>query len=510
MKILYYNWAPLFDPLKRGGGVRLYQEGLIKRALAEGHQVVYFSAGVRYNSLRPGLRVVDTVRAYGVHSVREFEIVNSPVLAPSHHQFGRQLSREDEERYSEFLIEFIDSHGPFDVLHLNNAEGIPLSLLNDRARLNVKRVVLSLHNYHLLCQQVNLWHAERAACNDYQQGRRCTHCVTPPSTFEVLAASTYHDIISKAVTEGSKAHQALFYFYMRAKGVARRLLRAKRQLLSTGARPELQLLSVPTLADGERFRTHRSTAVAMINSGVDVALPVSYRVAAIFEGAGVSPSKLHPRYIATNFAASFELHAARSRTIRRQDATGILLNIAFLGYARKDKGFFFLLDALAALPAEAKKMISVTLAARGAAQQSGMIDASLTGFARQRVLDGYDHSDLKDILSNVDLGIVPVMWEDCLPQVAYEFVGNEVPILVSNMGGAPELVGPAELVFRAGDVDDFCRRIIAILQRPSILVEFWDNEKIPVLDWQAHWKELMAVYHEAAEMRPINRMKAEI
>jgi glycosyltransferase involved in cell wall biosynthesis len=509
LRILYYNWVPLFDSLKRGGGVRIYQEGLIQRALEEGHQVTYFSAGVRYNLLRKGLRAVRSTRHPGSASIREFEIINSPIMSPSYHQFGREPSKEELAAYCSFLIEFINENGPFDVFHLNNAEGIPFSLFYDRSCLKIGKVVISLHNYQLLCQQVNLWHAERVACTNYQHGRRCLRCVTPPSRLEVLAACTFHDLIAGAVDEGSKAHGFLFHIYSRVKGVARRMLHAKRRLARSLSRPAISVEPPRTEMNAAMFRRHRHEAVAMVNSGIDVATAVSHRVAEIFLSAGVSPSKLEVKYIATNFASSFSRQAAKHRAVRRSEVSSGRLHIAFLGYARRDKGFFFLLAALAALPAQAKRRIKVTLAARGVGQHANLIEKSLRGFAGRRVIDGYAHSELKSLLDDIDLGIVPVVWEDCLPQVAYEFVGNNVPILAANMGGAPELVGPAEFIFKAGDCADFAKRLTSILGSPLSLQKFWDNDRIPMIDWKTHWRDLMSIYSATSGRDVEEKAKAE-
>jgi glycosyltransferase involved in cell wall biosynthesis len=76
---------------------------------------------------------------------------------------------------------------------------------------------------------------------------------------------------------------------------------------------------------------------------------------------------------------------------------------------------------------------------------------------------------MSQILADVDLGIVPVLWEDNLPQVAIECVASGVPILTSDRGGAQELLGCPDLVFRAGSCRDFYARLEAILENPSIL-----------------------------------------
>ena len=56
------------------------------------------------------------------------------------------------------------------------------------------------------------------------------------------------------------------------------------------------------------------------------------------------------------------------------------------------------------------------------------------------------------IISQMDVGLVPVMWEDNLPQVAIEMHARHVPLLTSDLGGAQELANFPEMVFKAGDV----------------------------------------------------------
>src|SRR6185312_8503937 len=84
-------------------------------------------------------------------------------------------------------------------------------------------------------------------------------------------------------------------------------------------------------------------------------------------------------------------------------------------------------------------------------------------FASVTFYDGYTHAQLPQILSGVDLAVVPVLWEDNLPQVAIECVAFGVPILTSNRGGAQELLGCRQLVFRAGSCEDFHAKLQGIL-----------------------------------------------
>ena len=95
--------------------------------------------------------------------------------------------------------------------------------------------------------------------------------------------------------------------------------------------------------------------------------------------------------------------------------------MAYLGYMRQDKGFFFLLESLFSIPDAMAARMSVTIAAP--IREAAPIER-LRGLAHRfravRVFDGYTHATLDKVLEGVNLGLVPVLWEDNLPQVAIE------------------------------------------------------------------------------------------
>ncbi len=95
-------------------------------------------------------------------------------------------------------------------------------------------------------------------------------------------------------------------------------------------------------------------------------------------------------------------------------------------------------------------------------------------------LDAYSHDGLDALLAGVDVGVVPVLWHDNLPQVAIEMHARHIPLLTSDMGGAQELGNCPEMVFAAGDIGAFHARIEALLAGRIDMDRYWENARAPV------------------------------
>ena len=50
-------------------------------------------------------------------------------------------------------------------------------------------------------------------------------------------------------------------------------------------------------------------------------------------------------------------------------------------------------------------------------------------------MNGYAKSEQGRLLGEIDLGVIPSLWEDNLPQVAIEYIASGIPIVASDAGG---------------------------------------------------------------------------
>lgn len=495
MRILYYNWADYLDPEKRGGGVSVYQRNLVKTlSQREGIETGFLSAGLAYRvrSSRPHV-----VRQKGA-GPRRWVLVNSGTLAPSHAGFAAP-EQLDHAATVQAFAEFVARTGPWDVIHFNNLEGLPASVLSLKERFPETRFILSLHNYYPFCPQVNLWHAERETCDDYHAGTLCARClVAQPSARSVRATyATGWALTRRGLGPGSPFYDRIFRPAAGSAWRAVKRLKARRHHAGPAFEAAVALAEVPVevppgAGPGEAFVRRRARMVALINAHCDHVLCVSDRVRQIALHHGIHASRLQTQYIGTAEAAEWHYTKPRASFLK-PDGT---LHLAYLGYMRRDKGFLVLMQALAALPRDQAQRLQVTIAARsGEAEPMAAMQALEGHVGRLRHVDGYTHEGLNDLLRDVDLGMVPVLWEDNLPQVAIEMHARHIPLLTSDRGGAQELGRCPSLVFRAGDVDSFHHALGQVLDGRVTPAAYWDHAIAPV-SLPDHVAALLALYED--------------
>ena len=489
MKVLHYNWVDYLDDESRGGGVSVYLRNLIREM--EEMDVNFLSSGISYDLLRRAPRWEPVRHGPREDRQRRYEIVNAGVLAPAHHAFGMpgQLGHPETEKV---VFDFIEATGPYDVIHFHNLEGVPVDVLRLKARWPQTRVVLSLHNYYPICPQVNLWYREAAVCTDFEGGARCVDCLLhrhDPRHLRLANGIAYH-LKTAGIRPGSTAFDVLFRQTMRVGSRTVRALGWARRRLRPLPPPAKGIAAAAAPASAPAFAARRQRMISEINANCDVVLCVSDRTREIARSYGIAAQILQTSYIGTQQAEHYARTAPRP-VPRSPDAS---LTLGYLGYMRRDKGFFFLLDALEALPPALARQLHLVVAAHSGPSEAMTQLARLRSHLGQVThQEGYTHAGLDGLLADVDIGLVPVLWEDNLPQVAIEMHARHIPLLTSDMGGAQELAGVGSLRFRAGDVADFTSRIEAILAGDVDFDLYWQNARSPQT-MPGHLEELVSLY----------------
>lgn len=485
MRVLHYNWVDPDDRAKRGGGVRRYMRALVaeqrRRAdyavttLASGLQHDLRARPPRWQEMRPG----------------HFEIVNARPLAPSHADFASPAQITHPATEAAFA-DFLCSTGPYDIVHFHTLEGVPARVLEIAAQASGQKVCLSLHNYHPFCPQVNLWWRETAHCVDHENGARCATCLPHmPNPASVRRAYQLDRLCARAgVGPGHWLHDRIIRPGLhRGWHVLKKL--AQRRRICVPAVPSPAPLSAPMPSRGDR----RAQIVSLINAHCARVIAVSARTGELARAFGVE--RVETLRIGSEHARLWPRTAPRVWPARFSPDRP--LRLAYLGYMRRDKGFFFLIEALSCLPAEQAACIHLTVAARRGPSdvmvQMERLRGQLAGLDWH---DGYRSEELDAILSQTDLGIVPSLWEDNLPQTAIEMHCRHIPLLTSDRGGAQELGRCDALIFRAGSHSDFVACLLRALDGSLDLASYWAQARVPQ-DMAQHVDALHHCYEELHE-----------
>lgn len=436
MRILYYNWAPINSSL--GGGVSVYQKSLLDYFNRHSeHEIYYLSSGYNYTPPLSVPYIKEEKCDYG-NNIHAYTIINSPVFSPMSMDPKNIYEYLSDESLARIFDDFIESIGGVDIIHFNNIEGLTLKCIEIKRRKPNIRVFYSAHNYFLVCPEVMLWkHSDGSNYNC--DTKTCDECA------RYCKPEKYNFVIGKRLRNST------------LKKITSQLERC-----------------LPRSYTKELYMTFLEKNRQISNDCFDCIFAVSERVRKILIEADYNPSRVKTMYIGTKVASE------QISTSCCSYSTDSEFRIAYLGYMASSKGFYFFLNAMEKMDDEIASHVSLKICARHTKdnkEELQRIECLHNKFKEVELHNGFSHDNEKELLSNVNLGVVPVLWEDNLPQVLIEQISYGVPVLVSDLGGGQEIVNNNSFVFRAGDTDDFLGKITSLYNNPSMLSNFWTNSK---------------------------------
>ncbi len=475
MKILYYNWIQFDKKNNSGGGVSVYQKNLIEYLANNDTNEIYFlSSGIYYDIFRKDTYICKTKNIFK-ENCKTFKIVNSASTAPFKAMYDEIDTYLNDETTYIILKEFIQQYGEFDVIHFNNIEGLSSKCLEIKKDFPNTKVIYSIHNYCLFCPQINLFFNNMSNCLDYENGTKCCKCLD--ASVSKRKFITFYKI--DGLFEKLHLYNLSDKIKLISKKANKRLMRKKNYNENNNK-----------LKNSEIYLKYRKSNIFRINTYFDTVLAVSTRVKEIAINMGINSGKIYTNYIGTEFAKN-------SLDYANFDIQNEYLTIAYMGYFDKMKGYDFLISALENLPEELSKKIKFVCYAKIKNSEDEQKVERINRL-RERLhsvnhYNGYSHRELPQILSKINLGVIPVIWEDNLPQVAIEYVAHGVPILCSDLGGAQELSSSEYFVFKSGDMQDFINKLEMIINNKQLLNEYFKNKK-KLTTMDEHMKELLYFY----------------
>ncbi|MDD4941503.1 MAG: glycosyltransferase family 4 protein [Candidatus Omnitrophica bacterium] len=112
-----------------------------------------------------------------------------------------------------------------------------------------------------------------------------------------------------------------------------------------------------------------------------------------------------------------------------------------------------------------------------------------------RLKGSFDHDRIADVFREIDVLVVPSLWEENSPLVIQEAFLAKTPVIASRIGGIPELVtdGVNGLLFEPGNVEELRAAIERVIEDPSIL-DAWRANIPAVKSIEENAKELETIY----------------
>ncbi len=509
MRIALVNWAKIWHGASRGGGINAYTQSLGLALLERGHEVVSIGSGT--TPRLHGGRLAEAGDSSGGSSesgggtcgeggecharrhadwrgIRVFEIVHSPVRAPSTFQFDRPEAEQSSPELERVFGELLRAVGP-DLAHFQSLEGLSGGCVREAKR-GGARVVFSLHNYHTVCPQVYLMQGDTRACMDFENGHACVGCHRPAwkeKGRRVKRSGT------RRVRSARDALVPLPVLGEDARGGA---------VAGGAGEGDEERIAVSNEARGEPASSRAPNAYALRRGAMIEALNACDRVHAVssfvarkYEALGVDGSRIVTCTLGTPIVEQVRERVEIVAAPERLGVGGRPVRVVFLGYHNKAKGLDLLVEALERSEADVLARLHLCVHALGVGSIAHRLRRLEARMARLTLSDGYEREDIPWLLGGADLGVVPSVWWDNGPQTVMEMLACGVPVLGAELGGIPDFVRDGEngLLFRGNDREDLVRRLGEAVLSEGLLDRLRAGVQ-PPKSLQAHLAEMVGIY----------------
>ncbi|MFZ5763492.1 MAG: glycosyltransferase [Thermodesulfobacteriota bacterium] len=417
------------------GGAVLYQESIAKACLAKGFEIICFYAAPRYRLLP---KPTPFTQEWEREGIRYVELINPP------HHFGHRNDprRECHDPAIETITEKILDRERPDLVHIHELQLHTASVISAATKRGIP-TIKTIHNYYDLCSQRDLMFLEATPCEDFENGVRCVTCL------EGLQRNRLH----------------LFY-------PVRLPLRGTFNSLA-----ETLYRRFPKHYAAQDYHQRRRYFVEQLNK-LSCIHCSSRGSAAVLEKYGVRPDRITILPIST-----VNLQQISPKPLRNEKLPVIF---GFMGGPHLHKGYDILIKAFAQLDQQKAKLLIWNTDKREAVPHSGL-NIEFRG--------RYRPTDINQVFAEVDVGLIPSIWQEVFGLTGIEFLAAKIPVIGSNIGGIPQwlthgrdgfLVAPEDAAHLAEAMDRF-------VQQPALVAKFQQQLRHPP-SFDEHVERLLQIY----------------
>ena len=416
MRILHVGWG--FSPW-RPGGLILYAEDLMSRLAANGHQVSYFFSGRHYPHVS-GPRL----KRWRKGEVAMYEVINPPIIVAL--EAGtRNPENELTEPGIEAAFDRLLTEVRPDVIHIQELVGLPSSLIELADAANVP-TLMTLQDYFPLCTTLRLFDADGHVCMRQEVGDDCVASnAHAPADSRHLIGDTIKYELRRAREFFHVSPRADFSFLAPLVSRSINLLAKGRPARASGPLAPESAGAAPSL--GTAFQRRRDLNVKRLNR-IGRLIAQSPRVAEIYRSLGVLGSRMDT----LPFTLS---HIERLRPRRLEGPPSPITFGTLNGCVSPSKGSHVMREAVRRLVGYGREG-SFRLLVFGEVDPS--VREELESFRGVELRGSYDRNSLDSVLDEMDVGIMPSMWEEAFGYTGLEMIAKGIPLIAHPMGGIVE------------------------------------------------------------------------
>jgi len=442
MKILQVvHSLPVFNQ----AGTEIYTFDLASE-LSKKHQVYIFS---RYSDLKQEDYLV---RKQIFSGITAYLINNTFRGYNSFEMFYQNVSID--EKFSKVLDEIKP-----DVVHIQHLAFLSLGMIEKAKERNIP-VVFTLHDYWLMCPKWHLLGADGKPCEKAAEGifnRDCVNCLRDMLNTNRHAIKSYY-LMKEFLPAYFLKYLKNIYFHYNRKSSSNAIEQLKK----------------------------RSIVVKKALESISFFLAPSQYIKNQFLKFGIHPDEILSYYPGLNL----------SKFQKNQSKMNGKIRFAFIGTIIPAKGLHVLISAFNGIRSDVaelriygkiKKYVgfeSYPLSLKRAIKNKNI-----------KFLGGFDHDSVADIFKDLDVLVVPSIWQENHPLIIREAFLLKKPVIASRIGGITEIVenGINGLLFESGNAEELREKIEYIISNPKVLDDFRENNgEVKGIDDNA--KEVEEIY----------------
>ncbi|MEO0232110.1 MAG: glycosyltransferase [candidate division WOR-3 bacterium] len=464
MKVLHVGYG--FIPW-RGGGLIEYAEDLMAEQVKKGYKVAYFCSGRHYPLYRKTF-----LKKWLKNGFTIYEVVNPPIY------FGGDRGTVfDLDCYiiEKLFVKVIEEFQP-NIIHIQELAGLPSSLIDIIANNKIPSL-MTLQDYFLLCPKLKLFDYNQNDCFDKVIGRKCVFCVKD------YYKNNKRTLIRNTLVYEVKKFPLLSGFLKQIYRFTKKFLQNVKSFVSHTYETNPLDLAI-------FFQKRRDLNINRLQK-INLLIAQSLKVEEIYKFFLGESSRVITLHLTVKHIENIKPKLINP-TIPVKFGT---LN----GMTSIPKGANILYKAVEILNNKGLKKKFELHIYGGLLPE---IAESIKNYNNIFYHGGYEVKKLNELLDNIDVGIIPSIWQEAFGYVGIEFLAKGIPVIGNNKGGIVDYTidGFTGWINKTSTSEELAEIMEQIIKKPDVIQEY--NRKIIekrnqiVKTMEQHFYEIDKIYKD--------------